>query len=110
MARRDDRSIRKLGAISLVALLVVMAAAFNLQRFPGFRGAGFHADLADASGLSRGDLVQIAGVRVGKVTGITIRADHVRVDFDVHDASFGRETRAAVKVLNLLGSKYLELF
>lgn len=110
MARRDDASIRRLGAITLVCLLIVMAAAFNLQRFPGFRGKGFHADFADASGLARGDMVQIAGVRVGNVTGIRIRADHVRVDFDVHDASFGRDTRAAVKVLNLLGSKYLELF
>lgn len=109
MARHTDANIRQLGTISLVGLLIVMVAAFNIQRFPGFRGAGFHADFADASGLSPGDMVQIAGVKVGKVTGIEIHEDHVRVDFDVHDASFGKDTRASVEVLNLLGSKYLEI-
>ena len=109
MARHTNASIMRLGTISLIVLLVVMAAAFNLQKFPGFRGTGFHADFADASGLSRGDMVQIAGVRVGRVKSIDIRKDRVRVNFDVHDASFGTETKASVEVLNLLGSKYLNI-
>lgn len=109
MARHSERSIMRLGTISLVVLLLVMAAAFNLQKFPGFRGTGYHADFADASGLARGDMVQIAGVRVGRVSSIEIREDHVRVNFEVDDASFGDETRASVEVLNLLGSKYLNV-
>jgi phospholipid/cholesterol/gamma-HCH transport system substrate-binding protein len=109
MARHSNASIMRMGTISLVVLLVVMAAAFNLQKFPGFRGTGFHADLTDASGLARGDMVQIAGVRVGRVNSITIHGDHVTVNFDVHHAHFGNETRASVEVLNLLGSKYLNL-
>lgn len=109
MARHTDRSIMRLGAISIIVLLVAMAAAFNLQKFPGFRGTGFHADFSDASGLSRGDMVQIAGVRVGRVDSITIHNDHVTVNFDVHHASFGSQTGASVEVLNLLGSKYLNL-
>jgi phospholipid/cholesterol/gamma-HCH transport system substrate-binding protein len=109
MARHSERSILRLGAISLAALLLVMAAAFNLQKFPGFRGTGYHADFADASGLSRGDMVQIAGVRVGRVSSISVHKDRVRVNFEVHGASFGKETKASVEVLNLLGSKYLNL-
>lgn len=109
MARHSERSIMRLGTISLVALLLVMAAAFNLQKLPTFRGTTFHADFTDASGLSRGDMVQIAGVKVGRIQSIDIRADHVRVNFDVHDAEFGKETRASVEVLNLLGSKYLNI-
>lgn len=109
MARHSSTSIMRMGSISLVVLLVVMAAAFNLQKFPGFRGTGYHADFTDASGLSRGDMVQIAGVRVGRVNSIDVEADHVRVNFDVHGASFGTATRASVEVLNLLGSKFLNL-
>jgi phospholipid/cholesterol/gamma-HCH transport system substrate-binding protein len=109
MARHSERSILRLGAISLAVLLLVMAAAFNLQKFPGFRGTGYHADFADASGLARGDMVQIAGVRVGRVSSISVHKDRVRVNFDVHGASFGTETRASVEVLNLLGSKFLNL-
>jgi phospholipid/cholesterol/gamma-HCH transport system substrate-binding protein len=109
MARHSDRSILRLGAISLAVLVLVMAASFNLQKFPGFRGTGYHADFKDANGLSRGDMVQISGVRVGRVNSITIHGDHVTVNFDVHGADFGTETRASVEVLNLLGTKYLNL-
>ena len=109
MARRTDHTILRYGAISLAVLLLVMAAAFNLQKFPGFRGTGYHADFTDANGLARGDMVQIGGVRVGRVNGIEIHRDHVRVDFDVHGAAFGTQTRASVEVLNLLGTKYLNL-
>ena len=109
MARHSERSILRLGAISLAVLLLVMAAAFNLQKFPGFRGTGYHADFADASGLARGDMVQIAGVRVGRVNSIEVHDDHVRVNFDVHGEEFGEETTASVEVLNLLGSKFLNL-
>ena len=109
MATRPDRTILRLGVVSLAVLLLVMAAAFNLQKFPGFRGTGYHAEFADANGLAPGDMVQIGGVRVGRVNGIDIHGDHVTVNFDVHGAHFGRETRASVEVLNLLGTKYLDL-
>ena len=109
MARRPDATILRLGAVSLTVLLLVMTAAFNLQKFPGFRGTGYHADFTDASGLARGDMVQIGGVRVGRVNDIEIHSDHVTVNFDVHHAAFGNQTRASVEVLNLLGTKYLNL-
>ena len=109
MARHSDRSILRMGAISLAVLALVMAASFNLQKFPGFRGTSYHAEFADANGLAQGDMVQIGGVRVGRVDRIEIHSDHVRVDFDVHGADFGTRTRASVEVLNLLGTKYLNL-
>jgi phospholipid/cholesterol/gamma-HCH transport system substrate-binding protein len=109
MARHSDHSILRLGAIALAVLALVGAAAFNLQKFPGFRGTGYHANFSDANGLSRGDMVQIGGVRVGRVDSIKIHSDHVTVNFDVHGAEFGDETRASVEVLNLLGTKYLNL-
>jgi phospholipid/cholesterol/gamma-HCH transport system substrate-binding protein len=109
MATRSDARILRLGAISLVVLLVVGAAAFNLQKFPGFKGTDFHVQLSDASGLHKGNMVQIAGVRVGRVNALHIEEDHVTVDFDVKDAKMGKKTQAAVEVLNLLGEKYLEI-
>lgn len=109
MAKRSDATILRLGAITLVTLLVTMAAAFNLQKFPGFKGVDYHAQLKDASGLRKGNMVQVAGVKVGRVNDIHISGDHVTVDFDVKDAELGRKTRASVQVLNLLGEKYLEI-
>ena len=91
MARRSDPTIMRLGAISLVVLLIIMAAAFNLQKFPGFKGKDLHVELADASGLHKGNMVQVAGVRVGRVNDLHIHGDHVTVDIDVKDAELGRK-------------------
>lgn len=109
MGRHSDAQVLRLGAISIVVLLLVMVAAFNLQRFPGFRGQEFHAELLDASGLRVGSQVQVAGVRVGRVNDIRIHADRVVVDFEVDDAELGKESRAAVEVQNLLGEKFLNV-
>jgi phospholipid/cholesterol/gamma-HCH transport system substrate-binding protein len=99
----------RMGTVSLVVLLVVGAAAFNLQKFPGFKGTDYHVQLADASGLHKGNMVQVAGIRVGRVSGIKIGGDHVTVDVNVKGATLGDKSQASVQVLNLLGEKYLEL-
>jgi phospholipid/cholesterol/gamma-HCH transport system substrate-binding protein len=109
MARHSEGSVLRLGTVSLVVLLVVMAAAFNLQKFPGFKGTTYHVQLRDASGLHRGNMVQIAGIRVGRVDALHIGGDHVTVDVNVKGATLGEKTQASVQVLNLLGEKYLEL-
>lgn len=107
---RSDRSVAKIGAISLVVALIALAAAMNLQKFPGLRGAPYAAELSDGSGLRKGNMVQIAGVRVGRVSDIELARDHVVVHFTV-DAGrgFGSESEASVEVLNLLGDKFLNL-
>lgn len=109
MARHSERSLIRLGIGCLLVLGLVAAAAFNLQKFPGFRGTTYHAEFADANGLSRGDMVQVGGVRVGRVDDIAVHRDRVVVTFDVRGAELGPQTRASVEVLNLLGSKFLNV-
>ncbi len=105
-----ERQILRLGAITLVVLLLVMAAAFNLSKFPGFGGSTYHAELSDASGLREGNMVQIAGLRAGRVEDIELAGDKVVVAFTVDDGfEFGPDSSASVQVLNLLGEKYLDL-
>ena len=109
MARREDPKVLRIGAISLVLLLLVMAASFNLQKFPGFRGTTYHAELTDAGGLRTGSEVQVAGIRVGRVNNIRIGPEKVIADFDVKNAALGRQTRASVEVKSLLGEKFLNI-
>jgi phospholipid/cholesterol/gamma-HCH transport system substrate-binding protein len=109
MARRSDPKILRMGAISLGLLLLVMAASFNLQQFPGFRGTVYHAELTDASGLRTGSEVQVAGIRVGRVNELKIGPERVIAEFDVKDATLGRSTRASVEVKSLLGEKFLNI-
>ncbi|KQY64140.1 MULTISPECIES: MCE family protein [unclassified Nocardioides] len=106
----SEHQILRLGAITLVVALLIVAAAFNLSKFPGFGGDSFQAEFKDASGLRKGNMVQVGGIRAGRVQDIELKGDKVLVTFEVdHGVEFGRESRASVQVLNLLGEKYLEL-
>ncbi len=73
------------------------------------KGTTFHAELSDASGLRTGAEVQVAGVRVGRVSKLNIGTEKVIADFDVKDAKLGRSTRASVEVKSLLGEKFLNI-
>jgi len=106
----SDQQRTRVGLIVIALLAVAMAAAFNLQKFPGFRGTMYHAEFADASGLHVGGRVEIAGVRVGRVDNIQIEGTKIVVDFNVKgDHRLGSDTTAAINVLNLLGEKFVDL-
>src|SRR4051794_30942215 len=91
-------------------MLLVMAAAFNLSKFPGFGGDSYQAYFADASGLHKGNMVEVGGMRAGRVQDVQLQDGKVLVTFEVdHGVEFGEDSRASVEVLNLLGEKYLDL-
>lgn len=110
MRRYSDAQILRLGAMALVVMLVIMAAAFNLSKFPGFGGTSYVAEFSDASGIHRGNMVQVSGMRVGRVQDVTLEDGVVVVKFEVDNGvEFGDQSEASIEVLNLLGEKYLEL-
>lgn len=107
----SEARVLRLGAVTLVVMALILVAAFNLGRFPGFSGGTYRAEFTDASGLHRGNMVQVGGIRVGRVQDVALEdSNTVVVTFDVDDGvEFGTESRASVEVLNLLGEKYLDL-
>ncbi len=111
MSRHSDARVLRMGAITVVVMLLVMAAAFNLSQFPGFKGGTFQAEFSDASGLHKGNMVQVGGIRVGRVQDVALEGSNtVLVTFEVdHGVELGSESRASIEVLNLLGEKYLDL-
>ncbi len=110
MSRNSDARVLRLGLITLVMMALIMAAAFNLSKFPGFGGTSYTAEFTDASGIHRGNIVQVAGIRVGRVQSVDLSGPKVVVTFEVDKGvEFGETSEASVEVLNLLGEKYLEL-
>ena len=110
MRRYSDFQVMRLGAITIVIMLVVMAATFNLSKFPGFRGTSYTAVFSDASGIHRGNMVQVGGIRVGRIQDVSLENSRVIVKFEVdHGVEFGKDTEASIEVLNLLGEKYLKI-
>lgn len=106
----SDRQLARIGVISVVVALIAMAAALNLQKLPGLRGTGYQAEFSDASGLHKGNMVQVAGIPVGRVSSIDLAGDHVVVHFTLDPGTeVGSDTGASIEVLNLLGEKFLNL-
>jgi phospholipid/cholesterol/gamma-HCH transport system substrate-binding protein len=95
---------------------VVMAVltAFLFFIFGQYRTgatAGYSAVFADASRLKAGQSVRVAGIRVGTVNSVALRPDKsVVVKFDAdRNIVLTEGTRAAVRYLNLVGDRYLDL-
>jgi phospholipid/cholesterol/gamma-HCH transport system substrate-binding protein len=88
-----------------------MALAFKAGDLPVIGGGDtYYAAFKEAGGLKANDEVRIAGVRVGKVRGVELAGDHVKVEFQVDEnADFGPETAASIRVKTLLGAMYLSL-
>jgi phospholipid/cholesterol/gamma-HCH transport system substrate-binding protein len=108
--RYSESQLIRLGAITVVIMAIVMAASFNLSKFPGFGGDSYQAYFADASGLHKGNLVQVGGIRAGRVQDVELDKGKVLVTFEVdHGVEFGKDSQARVEVLNLLGEKFLNL-
>jgi len=106
-----ERNPIPIGAIGLGLIGLLLFGAFNAQNLP-LIGSGdmYHAAFSEAGGIRKDDDVRIAGVRVGKVTGIELENAHVRVDFKITtDAAFGPQTSASIRMKTLLGQKYVSL-
>ncbi|MGN6723657.1 MAG: MCE family protein [Marmoricola sp.] len=106
-----ERNPVSVGAVSIAVILLLLLAAFKANDLPLIGGGTtYYANFADASGIKSGDAVRIAGVRVGKVTGVDLQGDHVRVAFQIKtDSQFGTLSHADIKVGTLLGAMFLAI-
>lgn len=108
------RSTGTLIKFTAFALVMAILTAFLFFIFGQVRtGAtnGYSAVFADASRLQTGDTVRVAGIRVGTVRDVSLRADRkVLVKFDAdRNIVLTTGTKAQIRYLNLVGDRYLEL-
>ena len=91
-----------IGILAFGSALVVGASTMNI----GARS--YTAYLDNTAGLRVSEPVQVAGVTSGKVTGLTLEGDKVKLDFTVDsDVRLGADTRLEVKISTLLGTHML---
>lgn len=98
-------------AVLSIAAVVAAVAVIVLA---GGNGDGYRmrVELANAGGLREGSTVRVGGASVGKVTDLRLgRGDRAIADVELEDAAapVGAGASAAVRSLNLLGQKYLDL-
>ena len=102
---------------TIISALVILVAlgfmAFFINRTStGHLGSyGLKVSLADASGLSEGSEVRLAGVKVGSVTGLTLEPTSYRavVEIRVRDDLFLPADSTAAVSSSSLGGLYLAL-
>src|SRR5258707_486080 len=115
MRRISLKPIRERNPVAVaVAGLAILAAIGLLTYFSGNLpiiggGTGYTAYFAEAAGLQPGNEVRIAGVTVGKVTGVTLDGNKVAVTFRVRHEWVGNTSTAAIEIKTLLADQYLGL-
>jgi len=110
MASFQSKNPLFIGLISIVVLLVVLGLAFNIDRMPVIgTGPQYEADFSETAGLTSGNAVRVAGVKVGKVTSVELQGNHVRVLFRAKGVDIGNQSSASIQIRSLLGDKYLAI-
>jgi phospholipid/cholesterol/gamma-HCH transport system substrate-binding protein len=101
----------KFGAFALTMLLLTGMLFLVFGQYRTGSATSYSAVFADVSRLKAGDTVRAAGIQVGTVQEVALHDDgDVVVTFDADRSVMLTEgTKAAVRYLNLVGDRYLEL-
>lgn len=103
---------RLLGLCTFLAVCFALTwtVFVTLQRQVAGPTTPYAALFTDVSGLKVGDDVRMAGVRVGRVEGVTLQGELARVDFRIEKAQpLSGDTRASIDYQNLVGHRYVGL-
>ncbi len=108
---RSTRTLLKFTAFGVVMMVLTAFLFFIFAETRTGATNGYSAVFADASRLKSGDSVRVAGIRVGTVKDVELLADRkVLVKFDAdRDVKLTTGTKAAIRYLNLVGDRFLEL-
>ena len=106
--REQNKAV--IGGIGVTAILTALAVSFQTDKLPviGFREI-VKAEFSEAAGLRPADEVRVAGVKVGKVTGVDLEGDKVLVTMRLKDVDVGTQTRADIRIKTVLGRKFVAL-
>lgn len=102
----------KLVLFGLVSIAVTVTIAATIRPIGSTQPTrDYSALFTNASRLKAGDDVRVAGVRVGTVTDVEVtREARAEVRFRVEkDLALSDRTRIAIRYLNLVGDRYVEL-
>ena len=100
----------RFGIFAAVALALLGLLYNTMRNGVGGGTTGYSAVFSNVSGLSTGDDVRVAGVRVGKVTDIAIVPQGAKVDFELaKDQPILANTSLVMRYQNLLGQRYLSM-
>lgn len=106
-----ERSPVVVGLISIIAIAGATTFAFFIDRIPALKQAyEVKAEFEDAAGVTPENQVRVAGIKVGTVSEVELRDDHVLITMEIENGTeIPADTFAEIKLATLLGTKFIDL-
>lgn len=101
-----------LGAVVLLGAIIFLATSYKTANVSDMGGYKVTADFSGIGGLKIGDDVQISGVKIGQVVGVTLdpKTFLARVTLDIESAiQLPTDTAAMISSTSLLGGRFLSI-
>lgn len=98
--------------LGLLGVLVYMSLQFGQVSFAGNPGYTISADFSDAGGLQSGARVELAGVKIGRVSSVKLTQNltKARVSLTIQPGvALPQDSRAAIKTAGLIGERYIDI-
>jgi phospholipid/cholesterol/gamma-HCH transport system substrate-binding protein len=100
------------GFFLLLGILSLVYISVKLGRLEVIGGKGYslYAEFEKAGGIKPGAIVEIAGVKVGRIKSIRLVNYQALVEFTVSkDIEIQEDAIASIKTKGLIGEKYLQI-
>jgi phospholipid/cholesterol/gamma-HCH transport system substrate-binding protein len=105
-----ERDQTVVGGVTLVLIVLAVFTAYFADSLPLFgNGTTYSAYFAESAGLGPDNEVEVAGVKVGQVTKVSLAGKKVLVEFRVKGTRVGDASTASIEIKTLLGDRYLAL-
>jgi phospholipid/cholesterol/gamma-HCH transport system substrate-binding protein len=110
--RKLPSSAFKFAVFALVCVVLLFGLAVKIGNVSLFSNRhSLNAQLADVTGLTTGNPVNIAGVPVGQVTSIEVQHGHALIGMSINNTvTLHRSTDVGMRWQNVIGQKEIELF
>ena len=111
MASPDRSNPLRTGILGIFVVACLVLVSFGYTGLPWYpQGRGYEAYFSDAGGISPGNDVAVSGIKVGKVTSVSLARDQAKVGFTVdRNIKVGNQTLVAIKTDTVLGQKSLSV-
>ncbi len=95
--------------VGIVVLIYLSVSLGGIKLF-GSENYNVFASFDSVTGLKVGAKVEIAGVEVGKVSGIELDEDQAVVEMDIlNDVKIADDSVASIRTQGIIGDKYVKL-
>jgi phospholipid/cholesterol/gamma-HCH transport system substrate-binding protein len=110
--RRLPSSAFKFLVFAIICLVLLVGLAVKIGNISLFSHRHtLNAQLADVTGLAKGDPVNIAGVPIGQVSSISVQRGHALIGMSINNSvSLHQSTDVGVRWQNVIGEKEIEVF